>query len=92
MADLIESVDSEELLRLIDARAVKLGVTQDVLLEVNIGGEAAKSGFDPAALPAALEFCGTLSAVRVRGLRRYRPRRPSPRVAAIFCGDARAFC
>ena len=68
VADLIESVDSEELLRLIDARALKLGVTQDVLLEVNIGGEAAKSGFDPADLPAALEFCGTLSAVRVRGL------------------------
>ena len=37
VADLIESVDSEELLTLIDKRAGKLGVTQDVLLEVKIG-------------------------------------------------------
>ena len=67
-ADLIESVDSVELLRMIDARARKLGVTQDVLLEVNIGGEAAKSGFEPSALPEALEISGEFSPLKVRGL------------------------
>ena len=67
-ADLIESVDSVELLRMIDARARKLGVTQDVLLEVNIGGEAAKSGFEPLALPEALEISGEFSSLKVRGL------------------------
>ena len=67
-ADLIESVDSVELLRMIDARARKLGVTQDVLLEVNIGGEAAKSGFEPSALPEALELSGEFSSLKVRGL------------------------
>ena len=67
-ADLIESVDSVELLRMIDARARKLGVTQDVLLEVNIGGEAAKSGFEPSALPEALEISGEFSSLKVRGL------------------------
>ena len=66
--DLIESVDSVELLRMIDARARKLGVTQDVLLEVNIGGEAAKSGFEPSALPEALEISGEFSSLKVRGL------------------------
>ena len=66
--DLIESVDSVELLRMIDARARKLGVTQDVLLEVNIGGEAAKSGFEPLALPEALEISGEFSSLKVRGL------------------------
>ena len=67
-ADLIESVDSVELLRMIDARARKLGVTQDVLLEMNIGGEAAKSGFEPSALPEALEISGEFSSLKVRGL------------------------
>lgn len=36
--DLIESVDSLELLEAIDKRAAGLGAVQDVLLEVNIGG------------------------------------------------------
>lgn len=66
--DLIESVDSVELLRMMNARARKLGVTQDVLLEVNIGGEAAKSGFEPSALPEALEISGEFSSLKVRGL------------------------
>ena len=43
--DLIQSVDSERLLRAIDAEAAKQGIVQDILLEVNIGEEASKSGF-----------------------------------------------
>ena len=39
-AALIESVDSEELMRLIDRCAAVKGLCQDILLEVNIGGEA----------------------------------------------------
>lgn len=66
--DLIESVGSIELLRLIDDLAEKAGVTQDVLLEVNIGGEDAKSGFAPSALPRAAEQALSLPHVRVRGL------------------------
>ena len=44
---LIESVGSLELAKEIQRQAEKLGVTQDVLLEVNIGGEESKSGFLP---------------------------------------------
>ena len=36
--DLIHSVDSERLLRAIDRQADKLGLVQDVLLEVNVAG------------------------------------------------------
>ena len=43
--DLIQSVDSERLLRAIDKEAGKQGIIQDILLEVNIGEEASKSGF-----------------------------------------------
>jgi hypothetical protein len=66
--DLIESADSAELLRLIDSRAAELGIVQDVLLEINISGEASKSGMAPEDLPGALETAAGLRAVRVRGL------------------------
>ena len=67
-AALIQSVGSEELLREIDRQAEKRGLVQDILLEVNIGGEAAKSGFAPAALADAAALARTLPHVRVRGL------------------------
>ena len=47
MVDLIESVDRLELLQCIEKQAAKVGVTQDILLEVNIGNEESKSGFTP---------------------------------------------
>ena len=66
--DLIHSVSSEKLLRAIAAQADKLGVVQDILLEINLAGEESKSGF-PAeeALPAAA-LCAQLPGVRLRGL------------------------
>ena len=63
--DMIESVDSEELIRLIDKRAQNLGIVQDILIEVNIGGEASKSGVKPEALVA---LAASLSSVEPRGL------------------------
>ena len=44
---LIQSVGSKELLDEIEKVAARLELVQDVLLEVNIGGEEAKSGFPP---------------------------------------------
>ena len=67
-ASLIQSVDSEHLLAAIEKEAAKAGIVQDVLLEVNIGGEAAKSGVDPAALPQLLETAAGCAHIRVRGL------------------------
>ena len=66
--DLIQSVDSEELLRLIDRRALSLGIIQDVLIEISIAGEEQKSGIDPLALPALLAFASQCKGLRVRGL------------------------
>ena len=56
---LIQSVDSGALLAAVDARARALGVVQDVLLEVNIGGEG---------LPPVLALAAAMPGVRVRGL------------------------
>ena len=67
-ADLIQSIGSLELLSEVDKQAQKLGLVQDILLEVNIGGEAAKSGFAPEAVEAAAAQAKELPGVRVRGL------------------------
>ena len=68
LVDLIQSVDSETLLRKIDAQAEKRGVVQDVLIEVNIGGEEAKSGVAPAELEPLLGIAAGCEHLRVRGL------------------------
>ena len=67
-AALIQSAGSVELLEEIEKQAEKLGIVQDILLEVNIGGEAAKSGVAPAALPELLETAAGCAHIRVRGL------------------------
>jgi pyridoxal phosphate enzyme (YggS family) len=68
LCDLIESVDSENLIGLIGKRAAELGITQDVLLEVNIGREENKSGVPAEELGRLLDFAAGTQGVRVRGL------------------------
>ena len=67
-ASLIQSVDRLELAKEISRLAVKAGITQNVLAEVNIGGEEAKSGFAVSEVRAAAERAKSLSHVVLRGL------------------------
>ena len=67
-AGLIHSVDSAVLMDLVDRAASRLGIVQDILIEIGIAGETQKSGADPEALPALLEHGSRLGALRVRGL------------------------
>ena len=66
--DLIQSVGSLELLDEIEEVAGNRNLVQDILLEVNIGREEAKSGFAPEEIFAAAEAAKERSHVRVRGL------------------------
>lgn len=68
LCDLIQSVDSIELLELINKRAVAQGLVQDILLEINIGGEAAKSGIAPTELSTLLEYASKMSGISLKGL------------------------
>ena len=68
LVELIHSVDSVELMREINKQALKRGITQDILLEVNTGGEDSKSGFAPEMLPEMLAAAAEFPAVSVRGL------------------------
>ena len=66
--DLIQSVGSEHLLQAVEAQADKLGLVQDILLEVNIGMEESKGGVDPVQLRPLAELAQSLPHVRLRGL------------------------
>lgn len=67
-AALIQSVDSEHLLLALEAAAAKADVHQDILLEVNIGGEASKSGITPEGLFPLLETAALQPHLHVKGL------------------------
>ena len=66
--DLIQSVDSLRLLKAIDAEAAKQGIVQDILLEVNVGEEASKSGFLASEVLPILEQINEFPHIFVRGL------------------------
>jgi len=67
-ASLIQSVDSLELIQAIDRVAGEMGIRQDILLQVNIGQDENKFGFEDVELSEILEKCGTFSHISVRGL------------------------
>ena len=66
--ELIQSVDSLRLLQAVQSQAEKLGIVQDILLEVNIAREESKGGCLPEELEALLDFSSGLSHARLRGL------------------------
>ena len=66
--DVIHSLDRLELATECDRRARAAGKVVDVLIEVNVGGEEAKSGVAPDAVADLLDRVAKLSNLRVRGL------------------------
>ena len=66
--ELIHSVDSHRLLEAIDKQAQKLGIVQDILLQVNIGGEESKGGVAPEELEELAQTAAQMEHVRLRGL------------------------
>lgn len=65
---MIESVDSLKIAREISKQALKKGIVQDVLVEVNIGREESKTGIMPECVEDLLGQMGELTGLRVCGL------------------------
>ena len=65
---LIHSLDRKSLADEIQKRAQKAGITQDVLIEVNVGGEETKAGVEPENLKELFEYTLSLQNLRVLGL------------------------
>lgn len=66
--DLIQSVDSLRLLEAIDREAARQEIRQNILLEINIGRESAKTGFLEEEIFPLMEKIGSFPNVCMRGL------------------------
>jgi pyridoxal phosphate enzyme (YggS family) len=66
--DLIHSVDNRELAAEIDKQAARIGKVQNVLIEVNIAGEASKAGMAVKNAPALVREIAKHRNITVRGL------------------------
>jgi pyridoxal phosphate enzyme (YggS family) len=86
---LFHGVDNENLAAQINRIAGELGVTANVLLEVNVSGEESKFGFAPENLPAALENLAPLPFLRIRGLMTMAPYSDNPDEARPFFAKLR---
>jgi PLP dependent protein len=86
---LIHSVDRPKVAEAISARAHTLGVVQDVLVEVNVSGEEAKSGVGKADAIAFSEEVAGLDALRVRGLMTIPPWPERPEDSASYYATLR---
>ena len=68
LADVIHAVDTVALIERLDRIAGEEGRTPDFLLEVNVSGEASKSGCTPDALPELAAAAARCKAARWKGL------------------------
>ena len=89
MFDLIHTVDSAHLAAEIDRAAEKLGKVQPVLVQVNVAGEATKSGVAPADTAALVSEISRMQAVRVQGLMTLPPYFDQPERVRPFFAELR---
>lgn len=76
--ELVHSVDRVEVAEAISRRAGRMGVTQPVLVQVNVAREPAKHGIDPREAVAFAERVAGLEGVRLCGLMTMPPFGPDP--------------
>lgn len=81
---LIQSVENRALLEAIDKKAAALHLQQKVLLEVNIGGEASKSGFRPEEIQQVIRGAEQFRNVQICGLMAIPPAVPDPEQSRPF--------
>lgn len=75
---LVHSVDRFGLGEAIARRAAAIGSSQDVLIEVNLGGESAKAGVEPPRVAALAAEVDALEGISVRGLMAIPPAEEDP--------------
>ena len=78
---LIHGVDNLELAQQINRIAGEMGLTANILLEINVSGEASKFGFSPTDLRQNLEDLLCLPNIRINGLMTMAPYSEDPETA-----------
>jgi PLP dependent protein len=87
---LVHGMDSERLAVALHDEAAKAGQSLDVLVQVNVSGEASKSGLAPGDVPAFAERLHRLPSLRVRGVMTMAPFDAEERVLRDVFSGARA--
>lgn len=88
----IHSISSLHLAEAVSSRAARrleqgeLAAPQPVLIEVNVSGEASKSGFDPDELRSCMGELRELRGIRIEGLMTMAPRGDKHRARETFAG------
>lgn len=80
----IHSIDSADLLQKLDRAAAEAGRLVDVLIQVDLAGEATKFGAPPAMLDSIVETARQCAAARVRGLMLLPPAVAEPEAARPY--------
>ena len=88
-AALIESVDSEHLLQKVERAAAAANLTQEILIEINIGGEESKSGVSAESLWPLLDMAAAQPHIRLRGLMAIPPAAATPDETRVFFAQMR---
>ena len=87
---LIQSVDSIKLATEINRLAINKGITQNVLVEINVGGELSKSGFDlDNAFDNILQIKNEFKNIKIVGLMAMLPKSDDEDYLACLCDKAR---
>lgn len=86
----IQSVDSEELLEKLDRAAADSGRSPELLIQVDLAGEATKFGAPPAQVPRLFDAAAACRAAAVVGLMTLPPRAESPEDARRWFRRLRA--
>lgn len=86
---LIHSVDRISLAQEIDRQWSKLGKVCDVLIQVNVSGEATKSGTSEEGAIQLVRECALLPSIRVRGLMTMPPFFDDPEAARPYFAELR---
>lgn len=89
IAGLIHSIDRMGLAEAVARRARSSGIVQEVLIEVNIAGEAAKHGVEPARAVALAHEVSALEGLAVKGLMAMAPFGDEPERSRPYFRDLR---
>jgi pyridoxal phosphate enzyme (YggS family) len=85
----VDTVDSARLAEALSARAATRAMDVEVLLQVNVGGEAQKSGCAPEEVPQLVEAVRALPNVTLRGLMTVAPHFDDPEATRPFFATLR---
>ena len=88
--DMIETLDSWRLAQALDRHAANMGKIMPVLVEINSGKEAGKTGIFPEEVDDFVRQLSELSSIRVQGLMTMGPRFGDPEAARPYFRETKA--